>query len=97
MKKENDNLKPILSFDNPEEIKKFIADNESNIYSGKNVEGQDVIVNLEKGKGMIVKTLNNKNWWEWVEYDESGLRISQGVDPSGKLKKDFEEDYELDK
>lgn len=97
MKKENDNLKPILSFDNPEEIKKFIAENESNIYSGKNVEGQDVIVKLEKGKGMIVETLNSKNWWEWVEYDESGLRISQGVDPSAKLENNFEENYELEK
>lgn len=97
MKKENDNVKPILSFDNPEEIKKFIAENESNIYSGKNVEGQDVIVKLKKGKGMIVETLNSKNWWEWVEYDESGLRISQGVDPSAKLENNFEENYELEK
>ena len=68
----NNNSKPILNFDNVEEIKKFIVENESNLYSGKNTDNQDVIIRLDKGKGMIVETLNSKNWWEWTEYDEIG-------------------------
>ncbi len=93
MAKENN--KPIISFDNPEEIKNFILKHESNIYMGKNIDGQDVIVELEKGKSMIVKTLNSKNWWEWVEYDELGLVVAQGVDPSEKLGKELEEDHDI--
>ena len=40
---------------------------------------------------MIVETLNNKNWWEWTEYDESGFVVSQGVSPDVDLE---EKDYE---
>lgn len=86
----NNNSKPILNFDNVEEIKKFIVENESNLYSGKNTDNQDVIIRLDKGKGMIVETLNSKNWWEWTEYDESGFIVSQGVKPSVDLE---EKDY----
>lgn len=89
----NNNSKPILNFDNVEEIKKFIVENESNLYSGKNTDNQDVIIRLDKGKGMIVETLNSKNWWEWTEYDESGFIVSQGVKPSVDLE---EKDNELE-
>lgn len=89
----NNNSKPILNFNNIEEIKKFIAENESNLYSGKNVDNQDVIIRLDKGKGMIVETLNSKNWWEWTEYDESGFIVGQGVKPSVDLE---EKDNELE-
>lgn len=90
-----ENNKPIISFDNPEEIKKFILEYESNIYMGKNIDNQDVIVEVEKGKRMIVKTLNSKNWWEWVEYDELGLVVAQGVDPSEKLGKKLEKNHDI--
>lgn len=91
MKNKKENQKPILNFDNVEEIKRFIAENESNLYSGKNVDNQEVRIRLDKGKGMIVETLNNKNWWEWTEYDESGFVVSQGVSPDVDLE---EKDYE---
>lgn len=91
MKNKKDNQKPILNFDNVEEIKRFIAENESNLYSGKNVDNQEVRIRLDKGKGMIVETLNNKNWWEWTEYDEAGFVVSQGVSPDVDLE---EKDYE---
>ena len=61
------------------------------MYSGKNVDNQEVRIRLDKGKGMIVETLNNKNWWEWTEYDESGFVVSQGVSPDVDLE---EKDYE---
>lgn len=78
-------LKEVLSFNEPKEIKKFIAENESNIYTGKNVDGQDVMIRLDKGKGMLVETLNSKGWWEWNEYDESGFVVSQGITPSAEI------------
>lgn len=93
MRKENS--KPIISFDSPEEIKKFMSEYESNIYMGKNIDGQDVIVELEKEKSMIVKTLNSKNWWEWVEYDESGFIVAQGFEPSKKLEEKIEENHDI--
>lgn len=82
---ESNILKSTLNFENIEEIKKFIAENESNLYSGKNVDGQEVMVRLEKGKGMIVETLNSKGWWEWNEYDEYGTVVGQGVTPSAEI------------
>lgn len=85
MENEKQNSKPILNFDNIEEIKKFIAEHESNIYTGKNVDNQDIIVKLKQGKGMIVETLNSKNWWEWTEYDEFGFVVGQGVKPNVDL------------
>lgn len=91
MESKKKDLKIILDFDKLDEIKKFIAENESNIYSGKNVDNQDVIIKLEQGKGMIVETLNSKNWWEWTEYDESGFVVSQGVNPNVNME---EKDYE---
>lgn len=83
----NEKVKPILNFDNVDEIKKFILNNESNIYTGKNIDGQDVIVKLQQSKGKIVETLNSKNWWEWTEFDESGFVIAQGVSPNSNIKK----------
>lgn len=91
MKNKNNILKGTLNFENVEEIKKFIVENESNIYSGKNVEGQEVRVRLEKGKGMIVETLNSKGWWEWNEYDEAGFVVGNGVTPGAEIEKKLEE------
>ena len=85
MEKEKKNLDVVLSFDSPEEIRKFISENESNIYTGKNVDGQDVMIRLDKGKGMIAETLNSKDWWEWNEYDEDGFVVGQGVTPSAEI------------
>ena len=87
---ENNNKKPILNFDNITEIRKFITENESGLYTGKNVEGQEVRVWLEKAKGMKVEVLNSKNYWEWNEYDESGFLVGQGVDPYKELEDDNE-------
>lgn len=69
----------ILDFDNVEQIRNFIMEKESNVYSGKNNDNQDVTIIVDKGKGMIASILNSKNWWEWNEYDEKGYLISQGV------------------
>lgn len=77
-------IKCILNFEKPADIKKFIAENESELYTGKNVDGQEVRVWLEKGKGMKVEVLNNKGWWEWNEYDEDGFVVGNGVTPNAE-------------
>ena len=87
---QNKELKVVLSFEKPEDIKKFIAEHESDLYSGKNVEGQDVIVKLEKGKGMVVEVLNSKGWWDWNEYDEDGFVVGNGVIPSREIEQKYE-------
>lgn len=74
-----------IKFDSLEEIRTFISENESNIYTGKNIDGQTVIVKLQQKEGMIVETLNNKGWWEWTEYDETGYVVGQGVSPGDDL------------
>ena len=81
----NNNSKLAIDFNNPKEIKEFISKNESSIYTGTNIDGQEVIVKLQQNEGMIVETLNNKGWWEWNEYDETGFVVGQGVSPSSEL------------
>jgi len=90
MDNKNNVLKQILNFDNREELKKFIAEHESDIYTGKNVDGQEVRVRLQKNEGMLVETLNNKGWWEWNEYDECGFVVGQGVSPGAEIEKKLE-------
>lgn len=81
----NNNSKMAINFNDPKEIREFISKNESSIYSGKNIDGQEVIVRLQQNEGMVVETLNNKGWWEWNEYDETGFVVGQGVSPSSEL------------
>lgn len=81
----NNKLNMTINFNNPKEIREFIAQNESSIYTGKNVDGQEVIVKLQQNEGMVVETLNNKGWWEWNEYDETGFIVGQGVSPGLEL------------
>ena len=54
--------KPIIDFDDLESIKKFIEENESNLYEGKNIDGEDVIITLEQGAGMEVRVKQENGW-----------------------------------
>jgi hypothetical protein len=58
--------------------KNFIHSNTSSIYDGVNVEGEEVIVALNQGAGMDVKTRKHgkPRWYEVVEYDADGNRVS---------------------
>lgn len=85
-----ENKDVILNFENIEDVKKFITENESDIYTGKNIDGQEVRVRLQRGEGMLVETLNSKGWWEWNEYDECGFVVGQGVSPSAEIEKRLE-------
>lgn len=73
-----------LDFTVREARKQFIKNNESSIYTGKNVDGEDVIVCLNQNEGMTVKTShkNKPRWLECIEYDEEGYRISVSYEPN---------------
>lgn len=67
----------VLSFDDPSEIKDFLNANESGIYSGKNVDDQKVIVFVQQGVGLEVKTLQKNDWWVIHSYNEDGYLESE--------------------
>lgn len=66
------------SLETREEIKSFISNMESEIYSGTNVNGENIIVEVTKGEGMQIKTCRKTKpkWWEVIEYDKDGFQIS---------------------
>ena len=62
---------------------RFIAAMESDIYTGKNVDGEDVIIKLQQGDGMTVSTRHAEKpkWWEDAEYDADGDLVSVSYSP----------------
>jgi len=65
-----------LDFENRETRKKFISSTDSGIYDGLNVEDEHVLVFIQKGKGMTVKTRKKtkSNWYECIHYDANGFQ-----------------------
>lgn len=61
-----------LNFSDKKVRKEFIKNTESGLYAGKDFDGKQVIVGVEQGVGMSVKSLNSKGWYEGLEYDEDG-------------------------
>lgn len=61
-----------LKFESIGEIRNFIHENESSLYGGVNAEGEDVMVNVEKGKGMEVRTFQDNGWLRVNYYNENG-------------------------
>lgn len=55
-----------------EQRKEFIQNNESSIYGGRNIDSEDVIVLLEQGQGMTLKTFQNNGWLRANYYDSEG-------------------------
>ena len=76
--------KPIIDFDDLESIKKFIEENESNMYEGKTVDGEQVILSLEQGEGMIVRVKQENGWWRIHEFDKDGYVVSETFERDGK-------------
>jgi len=63
---------------NREEVAKIIADCENwDGYEGKNIDGEDVLVFVQKGDCMVIKTRHKAKprFWECVEYDSDGLQV----------------------
>jgi len=72
-----------LEFEEWEVRKKFIEETESGIYDGVNVDGEKVLVFLEKNQGMLVKTIkaSKPKWYEVIEYDEEGYTVGVMYEP----------------
>lgn len=68
----------MFDFSSRENIKDFIHNTESGIYTGKNIDGENVVVIIEQGKGMDIKTQKHSKpkWYEVIEYDEDGFQVS---------------------
>lgn len=71
-------------FTDPEGRAKFISENKSSIYEGKNIDGENILIHLEQNEGMIVKTRHHSkpNWWQCFEYDKDGYLIGEGYEPN---------------
>ena len=81
LSKETENIldKP-LNFDDFNSIRYFIHNTESNLLGGKNVDGEEVVVSVQKGVGMTVRTFQSNKWIRVDEYDENGIRESESYD-----------------
>lgn len=62
---------------------KFIRTMESDLYTGRNVDGEEVQIRLQQGVGMEVWTRHDSkpNWWEVVSYDQYGFQVSVTYKP----------------
>lgn len=49
---------------------------ESSIYSAKDEDGNDLIINLQKDAGAKVSRLQSNGWYEVKEYDKDGELVS---------------------
>jgi hypothetical protein len=61
-----------LDLTDAEQVKKFINENESSMYGGKNNEGEDVVVLLEKGEELTIKTYQENGWMRSNYYGKNG-------------------------
>ena len=66
-----------------EDRRKFIQNMESNLYAGKNGDGDEVQIRLQKGVGMEVWTRRKEKprWWEVVTFDDQGFQVSETYEP----------------
>ncbi len=66
----------MLRMDKLEARKRFIQEVESGMYTGRNVEGEEVILINENHVGMEIWTRHKEkpNWWEVVHYDKEGYQ-----------------------
>lgn len=66
-----------LDFSKREVRQRFIRNTESGLFLGKDYEGREVIVTVERNIGMSVVHLNIKGWYEGYEYNSQGLRLCE--------------------
>jgi hypothetical protein len=64
--------KTILGFSDIKTRKAFIDNTESGMYGGKNEEGEDVMVMLDRGVGMDIYTYQSNGWVQVLDIDENG-------------------------
>ncbi len=71
----------------PKAIANFVASTESTILSGRNDQGEEVIVLLQQGVGLthMTKHPSKPKWWEVIEYDADGYTESVSYQPVNEL------------
>ena len=69
-----------LSFDDYEAVQAFIKNNESSMYGGKNVDGETIMVSLEQGVGMDIRTYQHNGWIHISSYNKYGLKTDDSFD-----------------
>lgn len=57
-----------LDLENDNTIIEFINTMESDLYTGKNSEGEDIVVAIQKNVGMRISTYQKNNWIRINEY-----------------------------
>lgn len=67
----------LKKMDTEEGRRAFIQSMDSDVYTGFNADGEEVIVMQQKAAGMTVKTCHatKPQWYESVEYDEDGFAV----------------------
>lgn len=78
-----ENLKKLgLGPQEEKEFIDFIMNTDSELYNGRNSDGETVVVGVQKGVGIQVSTYQSNGWirinrFELVEDDEKNLYINQ--------------------
>lgn len=74
----------MIDFESQNGRKEFIHNTESGLYEGTNIDGEKVLIMLERKVGMDVKTQkkNKPKWLEVVEYDSDGFQLSVSYEPA---------------
>lgn len=74
----------MVGFEKREGRAEFIKRNESGIYEGRTIDGERMLVLLQRGKGMDVKIQRKTKlkWFEVIEYDESGYQVGVTYEPA---------------
>ena len=69
-------MKNLIKLDTAEQRKDFIQTTEPGVYTGLNVDDEEIMVLVDSKAGMIVKTIHTAkpNWYEVVYYDEDGYQ-----------------------
>lgn len=70
-------LKEQIDFTEPNSVKEAIQTLESSVYGGKNVDGEKVIVLLQRNIGMTVHVHQSNGWIRVDDYDAAGYKESE--------------------
>lgn len=61
---------------------------ESNLYSGKNTEGEEILISIQNGIGMKISTYQNNNWIRINDYTIINEENNQYIERTETYEKD---------